>query len=491
VAGIAATVLAATAAISWIVAARGPKVSWRHAPSIAVLPLRDASVGSESAYFADGISDALIDRLGTIEGLRVISRTSTSRYRDPTSLVPLRRDLQADVAVRGSVERASERVRLVLELVDTATEKPLWQQTLERAANEVLALENDAVRAIVEQIGAPVPASQQVALRTARAVDPVVYEQYLKGRFYWNKRTDGSLEQAARFYQSAIERDPTYAPARAALADCYNQLGTVMVGAASPTEMRPRAKAEAIAAIQTDDSLAEAHATLGYISHYDWDWATAEREFRRAIDLNPNLALAHAWYANYLASRRRLPEAIDEVRRAEELDPFSLVVVTNVGWTLSYARRPNEAIAAYRRALRLDPTYIQAHSRLAGELSVSGRAEEALTEGRAVVKMTHRSPSSLVALAQIYARAGQRAEAAALLKELMHVARNRYISPTGISQLHFLLNDPDQGFAWMEKAFEERTNGMAYIAVDSYLDPFRTDPRYGRMLVRVGLTDAQ
>ena len=263
VTGIAATVLAATAAISWIVAARGPTVPPRHAPSIAVLPLRDESGGAESAYFADGVTDALIDRLGTIEGLRVISRTSTSRYRNPTSLGPLRQDLQADVAVRGSVEHASERVRLVLELVDTATEKPVWQQTLERPANEVLALENDGVRAIAERIGAPVPALQQVALRTARAVDPVVYEQYLKGRFYWNKRTGGSLEQAVRFYQSAIERDPTYAPARAALADCYNQLGTVMVGAASPREMRPRAKAEAIEQL-FPGRLDELSATLAY-----------------------------------------------------------------------------------------------------------------------------------------------------------------------------------------------------------------------------------
>src|SRR5438105_14715532 len=163
-----------------------------------------------------------------------------------------------------------DRVRLLLDLIDTGTGQSMWQKTLERSANEVLALENDAVRAIIERLDVPVQPSQQTTLTMARAVDPVVYERYLKGRYYWNKRTDGSLEQAVRFYESAIERDPTYGPAHAALADCYNQLGTVMVGTASPTEMRPRAKAEAIAAIQTDESLAEAHATLAYISHYDW-----------------------------------------------------------------------------------------------------------------------------------------------------------------------------------------------------------------------------
>ena len=227
---------------------------------------------------------------------------------------------------------------MALAIVDTTTGRHIWQRTFERSANEVMALENEAVRGIAEGMGLKVAPARENMISATRAVDPVVYENYLKGRFYWNKRTNGSLEQAATFYRAAIALDPSYAPAHAALADCYNQLGTVFVGKASPTEMRPRARAEAIAAIQADESLAEAHATLGYISHYDWDWTTAEREFKRAIELNPNLALAHAWYGNYLASMKRLDRAVAEVRKAEQLDPFSLVVVTNVGWTLSYAQ---------------------------------------------------------------------------------------------------------------------------------------------------------
>jgi serine/threonine protein kinase/tetratricopeptide (TPR) repeat protein len=490
VAGVAAALLASTTAISWVLVTRQhATVRPPRGPSIAVLPLRDASSGPEPGYFADGVTDALIDRLGTIEGLRIISRTSTSRYRDPTSFAAIWRDLQADVAVRGSVEHAADRVRLNVELVDTATGRSLWQNTLERRANEVLALENDAVRAIVEHMGVPVTTSQQTRLRVARAVDPVVYEHYLKGRFYWNKRTDGSLEQAITFYQAAIERDPTYAPAHAALADCYNQLGTVMVGTASPADMRPRAKSEAIAAIQADESLAEAHATLAYISHYDWDWATAEREFHRAIELNPNLALAHAWYANYLASRKRLSDALAEVRRAEELDPFSLVVVTNVGWTLAYARRSDDAVAAFRRALALDPSYIQARWRLGSELSVLRRFDEAIAETQKVVELTGRSPSSLAWLAQSYARAGRRSDAIAILNELINLSRTRYVSPVGIYAAYFFLGDADSGFAWVEKALQERSNGVAYIAVDHLFDRVRDDPRYRRIVDRIGLVD--
>jgi tetratricopeptide (TPR) repeat protein len=328
-------------------------------------------------------------------------------------------------------------------------------------------------------------------LRIARAVEPVVYENYLKGRYHWNKRTPESLQQAVTYYQAAIDRDPTYAPAHAALADCYNQMGTVMVGSASPLDMRPRAKAAAIAAIQADESLAEAHATLGYISHYDWDWATAEREFRRAIELNPNLALAHTWYANYLVSRRRLSQAVAEVRRAEELDPFSLVVITNVGWTLGYDRRPDEAIAAYRRALALDPLYIQARSRFASELSVIGRFDESAAEARQVADLSRHNPPSLALLAQIHARAGRRSEAVSLLNQLLNVQRTTYVSPVLIYATYFLLGDRENGFTWVEKALQERSNGTVYMAVDRFFDPFRDDPRYQQAMLRIGLSDAR
>jgi TolB-like protein/tetratricopeptide (TPR) repeat protein len=478
--------LVLTAAVIGFVQAGREATPHQAARSIAVLPLEGAP-----DYFADGLTEALIARLGTIDTLRVLSRTSSTRYDGRTSLATIRRDLQADVVVRGSVERVDDEVRLTVEVVDTATGRQVWRDTLTRQANEVLALENDAIREIAERLGISITPSLQTTLRVARAVDPVMYESYLKGRFYWNKRTAESLQQAVAFYKSALDRDPTYAPAHAALADCYNQLGTVMLGTASPLDMRPRAKAAAIAAIQADESLAEAHATLGYVSHYDWDWATAERELRRAIELNPNLALAHTWYANYLASRLRLSEAVEEARRAEQLDPFSLVVVTNVGWTLAQARRSEEAIAAFRRALALDPTYIQARWRLGSELSTTGRFDEAITEMQKVVEMTRRSQSSLAFLAQSYASAGRRAEAVLLLNEVLSRARTSYVSPVSLYGVYFNLGDKDSAFAWTDRALEERSNGVVYIAVDRYFDNVRDDPRYRQIVRRVGLPDAR
>jgi len=486
---------AATAAVAVLLAAAAGLIESRRStdrkPSIAVLSLQGERVGPEPAYFADGVTEALIERLGTIDSIRVLSRTSTARYGTNPSWAAVRRDLAADMAVHGMVETPAGRVRLTLTVVDTATGRTVWHNTFERGANEVLALENDAVREIANGVGAPVASRRLEMLRAVRAVDPVVYENYLKGRFYWNQRTDGSLERALAFYRTAIDLDPTYAPAHAALADCYNQLGTVMVGKASPAEMRPRARAEAVAAIQADDSLAEAHATLGYISHYDWDWTTAEREFKRAIELNPNLALAHAWYGNYLASTKRLVQAVTEVQRAEQLDPFSLVVVTNVGWTLSYARRSNDAMAAFRRALALDPNYIQARWRLAAELSTSGRYDEGIAELRNVMELTGRSPSSIAWLAQGYAQAGRRQEAMATLGELLELAHSRYVSPVGIYGVYFRLGDVDKGFAWLEKALQERSNGIVYLPVDAFMDGVRDDPRYRHVLERIGLANVR
>jgi Tfp pilus assembly protein PilF len=251
--------------------------------------------------------------------------------------------------------------------------------------------------------------------------------------------------------------------------------------------MRPRARAAAIRAIQADESLAEAHATLGYVSHYDWDWALAEREFRRAIELNPNLALAHTWYANYLVSRGRLQDALAEVRLAEQLDPFSLVVVTNVGWTLSYNRRWEEAIAAYRRALALDPTYVQARRRLADALMQAGRLEEAGHEVRRVVEMTRRSASSLGLLADLHAISGRRAEARAVLDELRILARSTYVSPTTIYEVYFRLGDHDNAFAWLDVALKERSNSAVYLLVDDFTEGVRDDPRFRRAVDMVGL----
>ena len=488
----AGAAIVAAAAMAWMAGTRSSGTSIQRPPtSVAVLPFVETGVSPDQRYFADGLTQGVIDRLGTIDALRVISRTTMMRYEQGTSVADLRRELQADVAIRGTIDRSAHRVRLAAQLVDAATGRELWRETFDRPANEVLAVEADAARAIVARLGVPVSAGADAASRRVRAVDPAVYELFLKGRFQWNRRTAESLSQAVQYYKAAIERDPTYAPAHAALADCYNQFGTFLVGTASPATMRPLARAAAIAAIQNDESLAEAHASLGYISHYDWDWATADREFRRALELNPNLALARVWYANSLMSRGRMDEALAEVRRAEALDPFSRAVITNVGWVLSYARRSDEAIAAFRRALALDPDYIQARIRLGDEFMYSGRFEEAIAEHRAVAALMKRSPSSISQLAGTLAAAGQRTEARALLDELHALSEKQYVSPVGFYTTYFQLGDRDTGFAWLERGVAERSNGVVYIAVDPGHNDIRGDARYHRVLERIGLADVK
>ncbi len=322
---------------------------------------------------------------------------------------------------------------------------------------------------------------------TARAVDPEVYEAYLKGRYHWNQRTDESLRAAVAEFQTALALDPTYAPAYAALADCYNLLGTVMVGGGSPRQWRPRASEAAIKALQIDSGLAEAHATLGYIQHYNWEWDAAEQSLRRAIALNPSNALARVWYANLLSSRLRLDEAIREVTVARDLDPLSLVVNTNVGWVLYMARRNDEAIAQYVKTLSLSAGYVQAHTRLGDAYMQANRHDDAIGELTTVVRLTNDSATSRVALAQIYALAGRNADARRLLERALVERGEKYVSSGALANVYVALGDHDQAFEWLEQSHRDRANNVAYLAVEPLYDRIRQEPRFQALVKAAGL----
>jgi serine/threonine-protein kinase len=458
--------------------------------SLVVLPLANASGDPAQDYLSDGLTEALIADLGTIGSLRVTSRTTAMSYRGTNKTIPqIGRELGVDAVVEGSMARESNRVRITARLVEAATDRQLRALTYEGSVREILLLKREAVRQIAGGLRARLTPRDEAHLNLVRTVDPEAYEEYLKGRYYWSKRTEESLRTAIEHFEAAVRADPTYAPTYAALADSYNQLGTVLLGSEPPSVMRPRAAEAAIRALQIDPDLAEAHATLGFVKHYDWQWAEAERELRRALELNPSYALGHIWYANFLICRKRLDEAVAEVRKAEELDPLSMVVLTNVGWTLAFTGRLQEAIDHYHKALALDRDYVQAHWRLGDAYARMNRLDDAIREIETTVALTHRSPSSLAWLAQVYGRAGRRKEAEALLSELRGVAARRYVSPHGISVLYFTLGDRDRGFQWLERAYEERSNGIAYLAVEPLLEPWRGDPRYRDLLRRVDLPE--
>jgi serine/threonine-protein kinase len=456
--------------------------------TFAVLPLENATGNHDFDYYANGITDALVAQLGAASDVRIISPASALRAaagaRTPSDAA---RQLGADAVLRGAVGRTANRVQVDVHLVQAGTGRILWSDRFERDARDVLALEADVVRGLAEAVRLTLRADARDRLATVRAVNPSAYEEYLKGQYEWNSRTPRSLQLAIDHFSRAIELDPTYAPAHAALADCYNQLGTVIVGAGSPQDFRPRAAAEAIKALQLDPYSAEAHAALGYVHHYNWEWSDAEKEFRRAIDLNPSYSLVRIWYANLLMSRNRMSEAVKQALAARDLDPFSLIVNTNVGWVLDFAGRHDDAVRHLEQTLALDSGYVQARWRLTDALMHAGRIAEAIEQGNRVVNMSGRSASALGLLADVYARADNRERARTILQELLARSHGEYIPPGTIGGVYAALGEPDAALTWLERAFAERSNSMAYLLANPENAPLRGDPRFHSMLIRVGL----
>jgi TolB-like protein/tetratricopeptide (TPR) repeat protein len=454
--------------------------------TLALLPLRNATGDARAAYYADGLTEALTTQLGTAGDVRVLSRASTARVASTAkSAAEAGARLGADVVVDGSLQQAGNHVQVVVNLLVPSNGRAIWSRTFERDASEVLALEADVVRAVAGEVRVTLRPGARERLTSVRAVSPAVYEEYLKGRYEWNKRTPASIESAMQHFTRAVALDSSYAPAHAALADCLNQLGTVMLGTASPRELRPRAAAEAIQALQLDAASAEAHAALGFAWHYDWRFADAEREFRRAIELNPSYSMAHIWYANLLMSRLRMKEALEQVFAARELDPFSLIVNTNVGWVLDRAGRYDDAVVQLERTLTLDSTYTQARWRLAGSLMNAGRVSEAIAQSERLVSLSDSAPPILAMLAVIEARAGRRDVALGLLARARK--QTRYVPPASVANTFAALGEVDSAMTWMEKAFAERSNAIVYLAADKYDPRLQRDPRFQAMIARLGL----
>jgi serine/threonine protein kinase/TolB-like protein/Flp pilus assembly protein TadD len=455
---------------------------------VAVLPLQDETGDDSPRFLADGMTEALIAELGRLDAVRVIAPATTSRFRDRGNAVrDVARETRAAHVLEGSLTRANDRVRLSARLIEAATGRLIWSEEYERHVRDLQALYGAVAAAIASAIEVSVQEDDVRRLSLTRAVDPDVYEAYLKGRYYWNLRTRASLATAIGHFEAAIALDPSYAPAYAALADCFNQLGTVMVGGGSPQEWRPKAAEAAIKALQIDPGLAEAHATLGYVQHYNWEWDAAEKSLRRALQLNPSYALGRIWFANLLSSRRRTDEALREVTAAQELDPLSPVINTNVAWILTHARRYDEAIAQLKRTLAIDPEYAQAHSRLGAAYTFAGRHQEAVDAFETLVTVSQRSPSSLAALAEAYGAAGRHRDAERLLDQLIAARSTQYVSAGALANAYLALGRTDEGLTWLEQSFRERTNNIAYLAVEPVYDAVRHEPRFQALLRGAGL----
>ena len=455
--------------------------------TVAVLPLRNATGDPRGAYYADGVTDAITAQLGSVGDVRVLSRLSAARAAFLASgTADAGTVLGADFVVGGTLERVGPLVRVEAKLTARRAGR-IWSRRFERPASEILALEADVVQSLAGAIRISLRPGARERLALVRAVSPAAYEEYLKGRYEWNKRTPASIHAAMAHFTRTTQLDPSYAPAHAALADCLNQLATVMLGGGSPRELRPRAAAEAIQALQMDPYSAEAHAALGYAWHYDRRFTDAERELRRAIELNPSYSMAHIWYANLLMSELRMKEALAEVLAARELDPFSLIVNTNVGWVLDRAGRHEDAIAQLRRTLELDSSYAQARWRLAGALMNAGHPAEAIAQGERLLSLADSAAPALTMLAALNARGGRPAAARALLDVARARAGERYLPPAPIAETFAALGQTDSALTWLEKAFAERSNAIVYLAGEPYDPRVRRDPRFRALVARVGL----
>jgi TolB-like protein/DNA-binding winged helix-turn-helix (wHTH) protein/Flp pilus assembly protein TadD len=452
--------------------------------SLAVLPLDNLSGDASQGYFADGMTDELITDLSQISALRVISRTSVMAYKGARKPLPqIARELNVDAVVEGTVLRSGDQVRITAQLIQAPTDKHLWAESYEGNLRDTLALQKKVASAIAEQIRIELTPQEQAVLKKANVVNPEAYESYLKGRYFWNKRTVDGLKAAIAYFNQAIEEDPKYAQAYAGLADSYNLLGDWEYGALAPSEAYPKAKAAAIKALELDNTLGEAHTSLAFsLDVFDRDWESAEREFRRAIELNPGYATAHHWYAWHLSEMGRNSEAIAEMRKAEHLDPLSLIISADMAEILLVAHLNDEAIEQSRRTVDMDPNFAIAHFELGQAFVQKHSYNEAIAEFQKAIELSGGSISSYANLAYAYALSNKRNEAVKILNDLKTRSSR---DASEIALMYVGLGEKDQAMKWLEQAYEEHFNPS--ILVRPAFDPLRSDPRFQNLVHRIGL----
>jgi TolB-like protein/tetratricopeptide (TPR) repeat protein/predicted Ser/Thr protein kinase len=451
--------------------------------SLAVLPLQNLSGDPAQDYFADGMTDELITGLAKLGNLRVISRTSVMRYKTTMEPLPqIAQELNVDAIVEGTVERWGNRVRIRTQLIRAAPEQQLWGESYDRELSDVLSLQSEAAHDIIEHIRGKVSGGQQPA--SAHRVDPEVYDLFLRGRYYWNRRTKADFEKAITYFSDAVRKDPGYALAYVGLADCYNLSGS------------PQGKTAAEKAVALDDSLAEAHTSLAYAKqNFEWDFAGAEQEFRHALALNPNYAVAHQWYATFLSDMGRHQEAIAEAERAIQLDPLSVNVNTAAATVFYFARQFDRALKQAKNVLELDPNFYPAHSWLASVYQSTKAYEGAFQEQEKVASLTGNEEmrSRIATLRRAYSAGGPKKMYQEQVKQLQKTGASPFL-PTeagpaqwGLAIAYAHLGENDRAFEQLERRYRDRGFEMLTLKNNPDVDPLRSDPRFQDLVRRVGL----
>ncbi len=455
--------------------------------SLSVLPLTDLSGDPAQGYFADGMTEALITSLAKIEKLRVISRTSVMQYRGTRKSLPrIARELNVDAVLEGSVLRSGERIRITAQLIHAQSDQHLWAESYERDFRDVLSLQDEIARQVAGQVRIMLTPQEQARLESARPVDPQAHELLLKGRYHRSKRTEDSVRKALSYFDRAIASDPTWAEGYVGVADCYNMLGYYC--ALSPQEAYSKSESAAQKALQLDASRAEAHAALGVVKRdYEWDWSGAEQRFQRAIELNPGCAEAYHWRATLFGMQHRFIEALRDKEKALSMDPLSAIFRGDVGRVHYFARQYDLALEHYRAALEMDPHFFFVHILLGQACLQKGMFKPALFALKTAARLSDDSTFALARLAQGYAIAGQQEKARLLLKRLQGMSPRKYVAPFEIAMIHTGLQEYDEAFAWLTKAFDQRSIWLGYLQVEPQLDPVRDDPRFRELVKRMGL----
>lgn len=456
--------------------------------SLIVLPLANLSHQKDQDYFADGMTDELVASLTRVPTLRVISRTSSMEYEaGHKPLSQIARELNVDAVVEGTVLRFNNRVRITVELVQISTDRALWAETYESELGDVITLQQQVAGAIVNRIQIELTPQEQRQLAISRPVNAEAYENYLKGRYYWNKRSREGLTKAIEYFQIATQKEPQYALAYAGLADCYGIIGAAIVGTVPAKDVAPQGEAAAMKAMEIDPTLAEAQTSLATVRlNYNWNWASAESGFKRAIELNPSYATAHQRYSLYLIARGRSQESIAEIKRALWLDPLSVSMNFSLGWRLYMARHYDDAIQQLRNTTDMDPTFALAHLILGQAYEQKAEYPEAIAEFEKALALSHNSPPMVAALAHLYAVSGRQMEARRLLEILMQRSKQQYVSPFYIAVVYAGLGERGQAITWLENAYGDRSNSMIFLRVDPDFDGLRAETRFQELLRRLG-----
>jgi serine/threonine-protein kinase len=455
--------------------------------SIAVLPFANLSDVREDEYFSRGITDDIITQLSKLSNLKVVSFSSAVEQRDfESKLENIKAKLDLAAILQGSVRKAGKRVRITTQLLDAQTSSTLWAETYERELKDLFQVQTEVANQIAGALQSRLLESEGKVAQQNLSKNPDAYNSYLQGRYFWNKRTEEGIRKSIEYFEQSVQQDAFFAQGHAGLADAYVVLASNTF--APPREVMPKAKNAATKALALDNTLAEAHASMAMVAFwYDWDKERAEEEFKKALDLNPNYATAHHWYAWYLAALGRSSEALREISKARELEPLSLIINTEFGAILYFTGQYEEEIQHYRQALEMDPNFALAHLHLGFAYLSDGNHDDALRELTTAVKLSNANPTMIAALGSAYAEAGKLQEAEQMLLTLKKLAQKQYVSPSHIAGLCASLGKTDEAFTFLEKAYSERSVSLVWIKMGRGFASLRGDPRFVKFLSKISV----